>query len=329
MRVAYLGSGVWAYALANVLAQNGHDVVMWGIQREVLDHIEKEGEHPNFRGIRRHSGLRTTHKLEECLDGAELIMESVTSKGLRPVLKQLGKIPAPLVITSKGIEMDTGNLLPEIALDVLGYESRGLIGCLSGPSIAVEVLHKMPTSAVASAYDAEVMHTISSAFSNDYFRVYPNRDILGVAFGGAMKNIIAIASGICDGLEYGDNTKAAMITRGLHEIRKLSRVKGANPETTNGLSGLGDLIVTCLSDQSRNYRFGRLLADGLSPEEAKKHIGMVVEGANTCDSAVQLAEKNNVPLPITLAVQAVLNGKLQPKEAVKMLLTREIKEEYL
>lgn len=332
MKIAYLGSGAWGFALANLLAQNGHQVKMWGIEKDVLDYLNEKREHPRFPGIAAHENLHIEYELKGALEGAEMMIESVTTKGLRPVLKTLldmGGFSIPFVMTSKGIEQGTGNLLPEIALDVLGYTYKEYIGCISGPTIAQEVMHKMPTSAVASSFEPEVMHAIAEVFSNDFFRVYPNADIIGVCFGGAMKNAIAIASGIIDGLEFGQNTKAAMITRGLHEMRKLSRLKGAHPDTIGGLSGLGDLIVTCLSDQSRNYKFGRMLAEGVSPDEAKEKIGMVVEGANTCLSAMELAEKANIPLPITEAVYKVVYKNLDPKEAVKQVLTRTIKEEYL
>jgi glycerol-3-phosphate dehydrogenase (NAD(P)+) len=187
----------------------------------------------------------------------------------------------------------------------------------------------LPTSVVCASYDPELMAVIAGAFNNEFFRVYPNADLNGVAFGGSMKNIIAIACGISDGLGFGDNTKAALMTRGLHEIRKLGVTKGCKQETLNGLSGLGDLCVTCLSKLSRNYMFGFYIAEGLSPAEAKDKVGMVVEGAYTCVSALQLGQKANIPLPITEAVYAILYSDLNPHQAVKALLQRAIKEEHL
>jgi glycerol-3-phosphate dehydrogenase (NAD(P)+) len=166
-------------------------------------------------------------------------------------------------------------------------------------------------------------------FATPYFRIYPNADINGVVFGGAMKNIMAIACGIADGLGFGDNTKAALMTRGLHEIRKLAVAKGCKPETLNGLSGMGDLCVTCLSTLSRNYMFGRLLAEGLGPQAAKEKIGMVVEGMYTCVSALQLGAKTQIPVPITQAVYSIIYEELNPRDAVKALLQRAIKEEHL
>ena len=170
---------------------------------------------------------------------------------------------------------------------------------------------------------------IHDLFTTPTFRIYPNSDIRGVCFGGAMKNIIAIACGIADGLGYGDNTKAALMTRGLHEIRKLCVVKNCKPETLNGLSGMGDLCVTCMSRHSRNYRFGRLIAEGLSPEGARQKIGMAVEGIYTCVSARELGHKYQIPVPITDATYEIIYEELNPREAVKALLTRTIKEEHL
>lgn len=220
-------------------------------------------------------------------------------------------------------------LLPELILELFGPSFKDKIGCLSGPSHAEEVIEKLPTSVVSASYDSPLMGEIRDIFATPFFRIYPNGDMHGVAFGGAMKNIIAIACGISDGLGFGDNTKAALMTRGLHEIRKLSVTKGARSETLNGLSGLGDLCVTCLSKLSRNYKFGRLIAEGLSPESAKQKIGMVVEGAYTCVSALQLGGKAGIEVPITAAVCAILYEGLNPRDAVRSLLQRAIKEEHL
>ncbi len=214
-------------------------------------------------------------------------------------------------------------------MEVLGEEHRQQIGVLSGPSIAIEVLKGLPSSVVCSGFDPNVISLIHGTFSTPTFRVYPNADINGVELGGALKNIIAIACGVSDGLGFGDNTKAALMTRGLHEIRKLAITKGCKPETLSGLAGMGDLCVTCLSKFSRNYRFGRLIAEGMDPDEAKKEIGMVVEGTYTCLSAMQLAKKANIELPITESVYKIVFEHLKPHEAVKMLLQRATKEEYL
>jgi glycerol-3-phosphate dehydrogenase (NAD(P)+) len=252
--------------------------------------------------------------------------------GIRPVFEQVLISEwnrCPCVVTSKGIEQNSGLLLPEVILEVLGAEARPLIGCLSGPSHAEEVVQQLPTAVVASAYDPFVMQKIMETFTTPFFRVYPNMDMHGVSFGGAMKNIIAIACGLSDGLGFGDNTKAALMTRGLHEMKKLSVVKACQTETLNGLSGLGDICVTCLSKFSRNYAFGRLIAQGLDPQKAKEKIGMVVEGAYSCLSALQLGRREKIPAPITEAVYSILYENLDPREAVRSLLVRAIKEEHL
>ena len=294
--------------------------------------LAKARKHPKLPNFEAHKAVIPTSDLAIALDDADFIVESVTSAGIRPVFEQirkLGKGSCPIVITSKGIEQDSCLLLPEVVIDVMGPSHRKYVGCLSGPSHAEEVIEKLPTSVVCSAYEPDIMQQIHDLFSTPFFRVYPNADINGVAFGGAMKNIIAIACGISDGLGFGDNTKAALMTRGLHEIRKLSVTKDAKSETLNGLSGLGDLCVTCLSKHSRNYKFGHLIAEGLSPEEAKKKVGMVVEGAYTCVAALQLAKKAHIAVPITEAVYSIIYENMNPRDAVKSLLQRAIKEEHL
>lgn len=308
-------------------------MVLWTANVEAAKNLAKTREHPKLARFKADERVTFTSDLEQALEGADLLVESVTSKGIRPVFELVlalgGGGKCPVVITSKGIEQNSGLLLPEVVVQILGEESRHRVGCLSGPSHAEEVIHKLPTSVVCSAYDGEAMHQIVDAFNTPYFRVYPNADMYGVAFGGAMKNIIAIACGISDGLGFGDNTKAALMTRGLHEIRKLSVTKGCSPETLNGLAGLGDLCVTCLSKLSRNYMFGRLIADGLGSAGAQEQIGMVVEGAYTCVSALQLAQKAHIEVPITQAVYSILYEGLNPRDAVKALLQRAIKEEHL
>lgn len=332
MQIGYLGAGTWGCSLAFLLASKGHDVVLWTANSEFAKRLTQTREHPKLPHAKADQRVRFTSDLKTAISGAELIVESVTSKGIRPVFEQilsLENVECPILITSKGIEQNSGLLLPEVVLEVLGSSVKEQIACLSGPSHAEEVIQKLPTSVVVASYDPSLMHKIVEIFSTPYFRVYPNGDVNGVAFGGAMKNIIAIACGVSDGLGFGDNTKAALMTRGLHEIRKLSSTKGCKPETLSGLSGMGDLCVTCLSKLSRNYMFGWLIAEGLEPQAAIEKIGMVVEGAYTCVSALQLAEKNHIEVPITQAIYSILYKGLNPKDAVKVLLQRAIKEEHL
>lgn len=332
MKIAYLGAGTWGCALSSLLASNGHELRLWTINLELAKSLIRRREHPKLPKFKIHEGIQVTSHLNEALQGAEVIVESVTSSGIRPVFEQVREhleIDCPIIITSKGIEQNSGLLLPEVVLDVLGERYHPLIGCLSGPSHAEEVVKQLPTSVVCTAYNKSVMSLIRDLFTSLYFRVYPNSDVSGVAFGGAVKNIIAIACGISDGLGFGDNTKAALMTRGLHEIRKLSISKGCRPETLYGLSGMGDLCVTCLSKLSRNYNFGRLIAEGFDPRTAKEKIGMVVEGVYTCVSALQLGQSFKIPVPITEAIYSIIYEDLNPRDAVKALLQRAIKEEHL
>ncbi len=332
MKICYLGAGTWGIALASILAQNGHDVTMWSREENTVKLLQKNRQHPKLSGYTVPDNIHFTSDLKRALREADVIVESVTSSGIRPVFEnivKMGEIQVPIIITSKGIEQGTGLLLPEVVSQILGVEESPLVGCLTGPSHAEEVIHNLPTSIVCSAYDPAVTKLIHELFTTPTFRIYPNADMQGVCFGGAMKNIIAIACGIADGLGCGDNTKAALMTRGLHEIKKLSVVKHCKPETLNGLSGMGDLCVTCLSVHSRNYRLGRLIAEGLSPEGARQKIGMAVEGIYSCVSARELARKHHIPVPITEATYAIIYEGLDPREAVKALLTRAIKEEHL
>lgn len=325
-KIGYLGAGTWGFALASILAGNGHRVIVWTRDPAFADELQKTRVHPKLSGIEALASIEFTSDLKKTVADAEVIIESVTSSGIRPVFEQIGSTNAPIILTSKGIEQGTGFLLPEVVRSIL---KTAQVGCLSGPSHAEDIIMNMPTSVVCSAYDQSLMKTIQELFTTPTFRIYPNSDILGVSFGGAMKNIIAIACGIADGLGWGDNTKAALMTRGLHEIRKLCAVKNCRPETLNGLSGMGDLCVTCLSRHSRNYRFGRLVAEGFSPEGARQKIGMAVEGIYTCVSARELGMKHKIPLPITEVTYQIIYGELDPREAVKILLQRAIKEEHL
>lgn len=331
-KIGYLGAGAWGYCLASLLATKGYKVISWSVEEEVVAYLKEQRDHPKMKGFPAPPNLSFTTDMHEVLKGKDLIVEGVTSAGIRQVFQKVKEtyLPkCPIVLTSKGIEQNTGLLLSDVVIEVLGKKYRKQVGCLSGPSIAMEVFKKLPTSVVCSGFDPNVISLIHEVFSTPTFRVYPNPDINGVELGGALKNIIAIACGISDGLGFGDNAKAALMTRGLHEIRKLAVTKGCKPETLSGLAGMGDLCVTCLSKFSRNYRFGHLIAEGVAPEKAKKKIGMVVEGTYTCLSAIQLAKKADIELPITEAVYKILFENLSPHDAVKMLLQRATKEEYL
>lgn len=338
-KVAYLGLGAWGYCLASLLAGTGRvSVIGWTTDVRLAERLHAGMDHPRLPGFPMPKHMCVTTHLKEALQGVDVIVESVTAKGLRPVLEQVKSIQnktaslrktPPLVITSKGIEQETLFTLPEVAKEVLGEDKGQQIGLLSGPSFADDVIRQLPTSVVATGYSQEVIDLILSCFTTPFFRVYPNLDWLGVSLGGALKNVIAIACGVAEGLALGASARAALMTRGLHEMRKLAVACGAEPQTLSGLSGMGDLCATCQSTLSRNFRFGKLLADRLSAKEAQQKIGMVVEGAYTCHAARSLGRKKGVVLPIAEAVEGIMDLSVEPIEAVRQLMRRSVKEEHL
>lgn len=332
-KIGYLGMGAWGYALTCLLAlKRDHRLVCWTTNPELATSFNATKRHSRFPGHKAHGHITLTTSLEEAVAGADILIESVTSAGVRSVCEQIRHIgipQCPLILTSKGIEQNTGKILPEVAIEVLGESMRRHVGILSGPSFAEEVVQGFPTSVVGSGYSTETIHNLCQTFNSPRFRVYPNHDILGVAFGGALKNVIAIACGIADGLLLGNSAKAALMTRGLHEMRKLAVAAGCRSETIHGLSGMGDLCLTCHSSMSRNFRYGHLIAQGKTPTEASAEIGMVIEGAYTVVSALQLGKEHKVELPIARAVHAILSETMTPLDAVRMLMQRTIKEEHL
>lgn len=331
-KIAYLGAGAWGFCLASLLATKDYKIVSWTKNASLAEKLNKGEEHPHLRGHCARKNIHFTTDLAETIADADLIVEAVTASGIRPVFKALKslKLPqCPIVLTSKGIEQNSELILPEIVIEVLGEKERERVGCLSGPSYASEVIQGLPTSVVATGYSNATIETISQTFTTPTFRVYPNQDVLGVCYGGALKNVIAIACGISEGLGLGYSSKAALMTRGLHEIRKLAIAAGCRADTINGLSGMGDVCLTCGSLISRNCRFGYLLAQGKTPQEAEAEIEMVVEGVYTSISALQISKKLNVAMPITEIVYKIVYEGLKPSDAVKALMQRIIKEEHL
>lgn len=332
MKICVLGTGSWGFCLANLLAGKDYDVCCWTTNPDLLNQLNSTRIHPKFPDHIAPTSLNFSTDLSFSLKDADLIVESVTAAGVRPVFNQIKSVcnpQCPIVITSKGIEQNTGLFLSEVIIEILGQSYAKLIGYISGPSYAQEVIKGLPTSVVGSSLDSEIMNLICNVFATPSLRVYPNADMRGVALGGALKNIIAIACGIADGLNLGNSAKAALMTRGLHEMRKLAVAEGCMPETLNGLTGMGDLFVTCSSSMSRNFRFGQLLAQGYSAREAQEKIGMVVEGTYTCLSALQLSQKLNIPMPITQIVEKIVYEGLSIQEALLKLMQRNIKEEHL
>lgn len=332
-KIGCLGAGAWGFCLASLLAGKGYEVVSWTRRQDWAEKLNSGKEHPHLPGATCPKNLRMTTDLKEVLHETSHIVESVTSAGLRPVfetIRSLGGVSKqPIILTSKGIEQGSRLILPDVVIDVLGSEVRDQVALISGPSFAVDVAKKLPTSIVATGYSKEAIQAACELFNTDFFRVYPNSDVHGVAYGGALKNIIAIACGMSDGLHLGHSAKAALMTRGLHEINKLSIAHGCKPETMMGLAGMGDVCLTCGSITSRNYRLGYLIAEGMDPAEAMREIDMVVEGAYTCITALQLGKELSVSMPITEIVYKILYEKMTPKEAVGYLMQRTIKEEHL
>lgn len=332
MKISYLGTGSWGFCLAHLLAKKGVQVTSWSIDAPLIETLNRSRVHPLYPGIHAPENLSFTTDMSQSIEGADVIVESVTTRGLRPVLrelKSLGGLQCPLVLTSKGIEIETGLILPDIALDVLGSGAMPYIGMISGPSFAKEIISGLPTSIVGTAYRADVMHQICELFTTETLRVYPNADFKGIALAGALKNIVAICCGMADELHMGFSAKAALMTRGLHEIRKLAVSLGCRPETFSGLAGMGDLSMTCSSPLSRNFQFGRLIASGKTVEEAQKEIGTVVEGYYSCLAAVKLSEDAKIPMPISEGLYKLLHGELTIDDALPYLMQRAVKEEHL
>lgn len=331
MRIGYLGTGVWGFCLASLLSGKGHEVVSWGIEEDLVHHLNDTREHPKLKGAKAEGNIHFTIDLEEALQDIDYLVESVTARGVRPVFEQVkGKgVECPIVSTSKGIEQKTGLTASAVIMEVMGPDIKSRLSCISGPSFASEVVYKLPASVVCASYDPSVMMNVAEVFSTPYFRVYPNSDMRGVSLCGALKNVIAIACGVCDGLELGQSAKAALMTRGLHEIAKFVVAQGGDVETVYGLAGMGDLCLTCSSTVSRNHHFGYLIAQGISPEDAKEKIGMITEGVYTAVSALEISKRLKISMPITEAIYNIIYGNLKAKDAVFGLMSRVIKEERL
>ena len=333
MRISVLGLGMWGFCLARHLALNGHTVTGWTKEPHLFELLQQGHDHPNLMRSTKGLSIQLTMDLEEAARNSDLIVESVTTGGLRQVLQSLHALKShlntPIVLTSKGIEQKTHLIPPDVVMDIFGPSCMGDVAMLSGPSFAAEVVKELPTAVVCGGTNPEVCERVVQTFSSKTFRVYPNPDIRGVALGGALKNVIAISCGVAEGLGLGTGAMAALVTRGLHEMVKLAAAESCQPQTLYGLSGLGDLFLTCSSPLSRNFSFGRLMSSGLSREEAEKRIGMVVEGAYTCVAAKELGANHKVPMPITEAVFDMLAGTLSASEAVTRLMQRDVKEERL
>lgn len=325
-KIACIGAGSWGSALALVLCDNGHDVLIWSRRKEQVEELNKDHTNEQYNpGVVFPSSLKATYSMKEAVMNADMILLAVPTKAIRSCIQQMIPfIHKKVIIThvSKGIEPDTLLRVSEVIKEEMPEKLIDEIVVLSGPSHAEEVSKRLPTTITASAKNSEKAEFVQDLFMNNRFRVYTNPDVVGVELGGALKNIIALGAGISDGLGYGDNAKAALITRGLAEITRLGTKLGANPITFAGLTGLGDLIVTCTSIHSRNYRAGYELGKGRHLKEVLDSVGMVVEGVRTTKAAFQLSEIHQVDMPITQEIYKVLFADKNPKEAVDDLMTR-------
>ncbi len=331
MKVSVLGAGGWGTTLAILLHYNGHDVILWENEKSYAKELIKK--HVNSRylpGVSIPKEMKISYDLGESTGDKNLIILAVPSQFLRSVVKKINFSDIKnsiLVSVSKGIEKGTLLTMTQMLKDVHPLLANDQIGVLSGPSHAEEVSRSIPTAVTAASEEPVTSKSIQAAFMNSYFRVYSSTDILGVELGGAFKNVIAIGAGIIDGAGFGDNTKAAIMTRGVSEISRLGSAMGAHPETFAGLSGMGDLIVTCMSKHSRNRYVGEQLGKGKKLKQILKSMEMVAEGVETSRSASQLAKKFDVETPITNEVYKILFEDKDPVKATTDLMTRDMKME--
>ena len=326
--ISVLGAGSWGTALAALLCDNGHQVVLWSHRKEQAE--ELNSSHVNqskLPGVGLPEKLRFTSDLEEALSEKDLIVFAVPSKAERETAEKCkAYLPAGqrIITVSKGIEEDSLMTQVEILKDVL---PDAVVGILSGPSHAEEVVLRQPTLVVAGSESRDLAIFVQEIFMNENFRVYVSPDVLGIEVGGSLKNVIALAAGMSDGLGFGDNAKAALITRGIKEISQLAVAMGGREETLSGLTGIGDLIVTCQSHPSRNRRAGVYIGQGMKTKEAMDKVAMVVEGVYSAKAAQKLGQKYGVELPIISEVNRVLFENKDPREAVLSLMTRDKKKE--
>ncbi len=327
MKTAVLGSGGWGTALAMVLADNGHDVTLWSYLEEESRTLQETRENPLLPGVKLPDSIRYTWDLS-CVRGCQVVVMATPSFGVRSTASQIKAFLTPdmtLVSVSKGIEKGTSLRMTQIIQEATGGICP--VVALSGPSHAEEVARGVPTAVVSACPDRAAAERIQDLFLNERFRVYSSSDVIGVELGGALKNIMALCSGCVTGMGCGDNTKAMLMTRGLTEIARLGVALGGTKDTFAGLAGMGDLIVTCTSMNSRNYRAGLLIGQGVPVPEAVKKIGAVVEGYYAVDSARELAQRAGVEMPITQAAYQVLYEGGDPQTLFQQLMRREKRHE--
>ncbi|WP_437687546.1 NAD(P)H-dependent glycerol-3-phosphate dehydrogenase [Sorangium sp. So ce176] len=329
--VAVIGAGAWGTALAKLVADKGNPTALWAHQGELADRIGAERQnHRYLPGVELPASLRATSDLEDALRGVELALVVVPSHALREVVREAGPhIPRGALVCSatKGIENDSLMLMSEVLVDELGREAEPRLTYLSGPSFAREVAAGQPTTVVVAGRSERETHAVQRMLATDRFRVYSSDDVVGVEVGGALKNVVAIAAGICDGLGLGHNARAGLITRGLAEMARMAAAKGANLLTLAGLSGMGDLVLTCTGELSRNRTVGIEMGRGRKLDEILAGLGHVAEGVKTAKSAYELANELGVSAPIAVEVYRVLYEAKPPQQAVVDLMTRALTKE--
>ena len=327
-KVAVLGNGSFGTAMANLIAYKGHDVTLYGRNQAALDDMKETRVNRRYL----HEALLSdrisyTSDIREAVEGKDIVVFAVPAQKFREVSLQAAPYLGEETIAvnlAKGIERGTLKRMSEVAADTIP-DVRYV--ALSGPTHAEEIVMNAPAGIVAVSIDHEAAKTVQDAFMSEQLRIYTQDDMVGVEIAGAVKNVIAIATGISDGMNLGNNARAALMTRSIHEIKRLGDALGANHETFSGLSGIGDLIVTCSTDLSRNRRCGLLIGSGLKAEEAVEKVGSVVEGYYTADAVCDLAEKLDVEMPVCRVTHAVLKGELAPEKAVRELMSRDKKDE--
>lgn len=330
-KVAVLGAGSWGTALSIVLADNNHDVNLWTHRKEQADAINTTHKNEKYLEVMVPTQIKAFDDMQEAIQDVSAIVIVVPTKAIREVCSQLDNFlnnrDVTIIHATKGIEPESLKRVSEMIDEEMNHVDYEDIVVLSGPSHAEEVGKRQPTTVTVSSLNEDNAKIAQDLFINESFRVYTSTDVVGVELGGALKNIIALGAGISDGLGYGDNAKAALITRGLAEIARLGSSLGANPLTFLGLPGVGDLIVTCTSVHSRNWRAGNLLGKGNKLDQVLSQMGMVVEGVRTAKAAHQFAEKQKIEMPITNGINKVLFEEAKPKDVVDQLMNRTKREE--
>ena len=326
IKISVLGTGSWGSAIGELLTQNGHEVILWQRYAEKVKALEDTRKHPFFSDLTFSDEIKFTSDLDSAIKGSQMIVVAVPSHSVRELVSRaVDFIDDNVIIVniSKGLETNTLLTMSSVISEVTVGKDVSIVS-LYGPSHAEEVVRKIPTALVAASTDEIASKKVQYIFSSNVLRVYTNTDILGIELGGSIKNVIAIAAGICDGIGFGDNTKAAILTRGIAEMTRLGVVLGAREKTFAGLSGIGDLFVTCSSKHSRNRYVGEEIGKGRKIDEILSEMKMVAEGVKTAKAVYQLCQKHNVHMPISFAVYNVLYNNNDPRESVSELMNRDL-----